>query len=143
MWIGIDPGVSGAVVVMAPDCGVEYVKLSESPDDVVKFFRQYVDASTSYALIERVHSSPQMGVKSSFTFGVSYGLLQGICAAFRLKRKFVSPARWQTLMRCRTKGDKNLTKKRAQELFPREHVTHANADAMLLCELCRTSWDEI
>ena len=36
-----------------------------------------------------------------------------------------------------SKGDKNVTKRRAQELFPGARVTHAVADALLLAEYCR------
>jgi hypothetical protein len=44
----------------------------------------------------------------------------------------VTPAKWQRELGCLTKGDKNVTKRKAQELFPDVKVTHANADALLL-----------
>jgi hypothetical protein len=37
-------------------------------------------------------------------------------------------------MGCLTKGDKNVSKSRAQELFPSIKVTHAIADALLIAE---------
>jgi hypothetical protein len=40
-------------------------------------------------------------------------------------------------MKCRTGGDKNISKARAQELFPRVKVTHKNADALLLAKLAQ------
>jgi hypothetical protein len=40
-------------------------------------------------------------------------------------------------MSCLTKGDKNVTKSRAQELFPEVKVTHAIADALLIAEYGR------
>jgi hypothetical protein len=36
-----------------------------------------------------------------------------------------------------TKGDKNVSKRRAQELFPQLKVTHATADALLIAEYGR------
>ncbi len=36
-----------------------------------------------------------------------------------------------------TKGDKNVSKRRAQELFPALKVTHAIADALLIAEFAR------
>jgi hypothetical protein len=49
----------------------------------------------------------------------------------------VLPVKWQTAMSCRTKGDKNVSKARAQQLFPDVKVTHAIADALLIAEFCR------
>jgi hypothetical protein len=49
----------------------------------------------------------------------------------------VLPVKWQTVMGCRSGGDKNITKARAQQLFPHVKVTHAIADALLLAEFCR------
>ena len=46
----------------------------------------------------------------------------------------VTPAKWQGAMGCRTKGDKNVTKRKAQDLFPGVKVTHAIADALLIAE---------
>lgn len=40
-------------------------------------------------------------------------------------------------MGCLTNGDKNITKQRAQQLFPSAKVTHKIADALLLAEYCR------
>jgi hypothetical protein len=40
-------------------------------------------------------------------------------------------------MRCLTKGDKNVSKARAQELFPALKITHATADALLIAEYGR------
>jgi hypothetical protein len=37
-------------------------------------------------------------------------------------------------MGCLTKGDKNVSKKRAQELFPSIKCTHATSDALLIAE---------
>jgi len=40
-------------------------------------------------------------------------------------------------MGCMTKGDKNVSKRKAQELFPSMKVTHASADALLIAEYGR------
>jgi hypothetical protein len=36
-----------------------------------------------------------------------------------------------------SKGDKNVTKRKAQELFPSLKITHATADALLIAEYLR------
>jgi Holliday junction resolvasome RuvABC endonuclease subunit len=89
------------------------------------------------AVIEKVSSSPQMGVVSAFTFGRSYGFLRGVLAANAIKYVEVRPQAWQKAMGCLTKGDKNVTKALAQQLYPGEKITHATADALLLATYCR------
>jgi hypothetical protein len=44
----------------------------------------------------------------------------------------VRPQVWQKELGCLTKGDKNISKRKAQELFPSMKVTHATADSLLI-----------
>jgi hypothetical protein len=44
----------------------------------------------------------------------------------------IRPQVWQKKLGCMTKGNKNITKQKAQELFPSIKVTHAIADALLI-----------
>jgi Holliday junction resolvasome RuvABC endonuclease subunit len=80
---------------------------------------------------------PRQGVSSTFKFGTSYGFLRGVLVALEVPFEAVTPAKWQRSMSCLTKGDKNVTKARAQELFPEVKVTHAIADALLIAEYGR------
>jgi Holliday junction resolvasome RuvABC endonuclease subunit len=89
------------------------------------------------AFIEQVHSSPQMGVKSAFTFGQGYGHLEMALTAANIPFERVRPQKWQQAMGCMTKGDKNVSKRRAQELFPSLKITHAIADCLLIAEFGR------
>ena len=89
------------------------------------------------AYIEQVHSSPQMGVKSAFTFGQGFGHLEMALTAAGIPFERVRPQVWQKAMGCLTKGDKNVSKAKAQELFPHLKITHATADATLICEYGR------
>jgi hypothetical protein len=89
------------------------------------------------AVIEFVHSSPQMGVKSAFTFGRSYGFLRGCLSSLGFPYVEVRPQAWQKAMGCLSGGDKNKTKALAQQLYPGEKVTHGVADALLLATFCR------
>jgi hypothetical protein len=92
---------------------------------------------TPKAYIELVHSSPQMGVKSAFTFGNGFGHLEMALTAAGIPFERVRPQVWQKALGCLTKGDKNVSKRRAQELFPQLKVTHATADALLIAEYGR------
>ena len=59
-----------------------------------------------------------------------------LCAA-TIPYEEVTPQKWQKALGCRTGGDKNVSKARAQALFPLQNITHAIADALLLAEYCR------
>ena len=90
-----------------------------------------------FAYVEKVHSSPQMGVTSAFTFGQGYGALLMLLTCKGIPFEQVTPQKWQKAMGCMSKGDKNVTKRRAQELFPNLKITHATADALLIGEYGR------
>jgi len=140
-FIGIDPGVSGAISVIDNNGKqIAFIKNKETERDVQEFLNSHNMAY--FAVIEKVHSMPAQGVASSFKFGKSYGFLRGILVASGIPFEGVSPQKWQKVMECRTGGDKNVSKARAQQLFPTEKITHATADAMLLAEYCRRLYNE-
>lgn len=144
-YIGIDPGVSGGLAIL--DVTGEVLHLTKMPAterDLYDWLRANVSIRTIgvgpghvFAVLERVGASPQMGVVSAFSFGRGYGLLLGMLTALDVPFDQVSPSRWQAMMQCQTAGDKNVSKRRAQQLFPKISVTHAIADALLLAEYGR------
>jgi hypothetical protein len=142
LFIGIDPGKSGAIAFL-PENGEPWtVKLSETDHDIAEalkdaFVVELFEKNEVFAVLEKVHSSPQMGVKSAFSFGQSFGKCEMLLAAHRIPFEYVSPSKWQGDMKCRTGGDKNITKAAAQRLFPGIKVTHSIADALLLAEYAR------
>jgi Holliday junction resolvasome RuvABC endonuclease subunit len=140
--IGVDPGKNGAIawITDGKPC-VE--KMPETLQDLwdmmqsVAHERGYDSANNCTAYLEQVHSSPQMGVKSAFTFGQGMGHLEMALTAAGIPFVRVTPQRWQKSLGCLTGGDKNITKRRAQELFPSLKITHAVADALLIAEYGR------
>ena len=137
LYIGIDPGLSGGVAFI-PASGEPWAhKMPETDRDLIDLIRDSINMFEARAVIELVHSSPQMGVKSAFTFGEGYGRLQMALTALGVPYERVRPQAWQKAMGCLTKGDKNVSKRRAQELFPAIKVTHAIADALLIGEYAR------
>jgi len=136
--IGIDPGKSGGIawITDGKPC-VEKMpgSLRDLWDlicDITNHPRSTVDGRKYKAYLEQVHSSPQMGVKSAFTFGNGFGHLEMALTAAGIPFERVRPQVWQKAMGCMTKGDKNVSKRKAQELFPSIKVTHAIADALLI-----------
>ena len=139
IYLGIDPGKSGAIAGVWAD-GSPFASHAHgdwTEHDIAEWLLGF-DLEQCKAVIEKVASSPQMGVTSSFTFGRSYGFLRGVLAAYRVPFLEVSPQKWQKAMGCLTKGDKNVSKAAAQRLWPTLKLTHRNSDAMLLAEYGRT-----
>lgn len=148
-YIGIDPGKGGGIAIIEYEqvrgtvfSGLSHHTLSlkkSTERDAWDFLKEHVRGVVWPAALERVASSPQMGVVSSFTFGRSYGFLRGILVAMEIPFDEVLPRKWQSEMGCLSGGDKNVTKAKAQQLFPSVKVTHGIADALLLAEYSRRS----
>lgn len=136
--IGIDPGKSGGIAFYYEN-GPVIEPMPETNHDLLMLFKEMLFAhiNPTFAFIENVHSSPQMGVKSAFTFGQGYGALLMLLAARQIPYAPVTPQKWQKALGCLSKGDKNVTKRRAQELFPNLKITHSTADALLIAEYGR------
>lgn len=133
--LGIDPGKGGGLALLDTAVYLPQVfSLKDKSEQEIALW--LLSTGADFAVIERVHSSPQMGVTSAFSFGQSYGFLRG-CLAGRIAYDEVTPQRWQKELGCMSKGDKNVTKQRAAQLFPAVKVTHGVADALLLSEYAR------
>jgi crossover junction endodeoxyribonuclease RuvC len=138
--IGIDPGQSGGVAIIntQTDFTPRANKMPATVHDIVELLYAMRDEhEQAKCYIEKVASSPQMGVTSAFTFGNGLGRLEGILAALNIPMEYVTPQKWQKAMQCMTKGDKNVSKSKAQQLWPTIKWTHATADAALICEYGR------
>jgi crossover junction endodeoxyribonuclease RuvC len=145
IYLGIDPGKGGGIAAIRfePDGGqgeLEYhdaYPMPETEKDVFAVIENLPRRGGIFALIERVHAMPKQGVTSSFTFGKGYGFLRCSLIACGIPFEEVTPQKWQKAMGCLSKGEKNITKARAQQLFPEIKVTHKIADALLIAEHCR------
>lgn len=149
--IGIDPGASGAVVVLRPGEQMIECRFDKATEqDVARFLEEIGNQSswsdgTAFAVIEKVQPMPQMerGVISAFKLGMSYGFLRGCLIALGIAFEEVRPQKWERAMGITVvKGESSTTKKNrhkgmAQQLFPFCKVIHQNADALLIAEYCR------
>lgn len=135
-WLGVDPGKSGAAALMDATTGeiVSTIKFSESERDIHQWF---LEIDMAHAMLEKVHSMPKQGVRSTFTFGQQYGFCRAMLIAHSFSFRDVAPGVWQRSMGCLSGGDKKVTYRKAQELFPHLKITHAIADACLLAEYAR------
>ena len=136
-WIGCDPGVSGAVACVFESGRIAWQGNDVTYHDMAAWIRDLVANHYCFAIVENVHSMPKQGVASSFNFGKSFGVLIGLLTALDVPHEFVTPQAWQAVLKCRSGGDKNVTKAAAQRLWPSMKITHRCADALLLAEFCR------
>lgn len=138
--IGIDPGTNGGIawITDGKPCVEKMPATLQDLWELIQDIRAVsspplgIGEMNCHAYIEQVHSSPQMGVKSAFTFGNGFGHLEMALTAAGIPFTRTRPQVWQKELGCMTKGDKNITKRKAQELFPSLKVTHATADSLLI-----------
>ena len=125
--IGIDPGLSGAIAIISP----ESLNIFDMPTMTVERngkAKRQVSASELAEMLylysgrdchvycERVSAMAGQGVTSVFSFGRSFGMIEGILAAFKMPVTFVPPATWVKAVG-RGQG-KDASRARAMELFP-------------------------
>lgn len=135
-FIGVDPGASGGLAIIWNNGKAEAFKMPSTERDIHDLVTS-VCSPHDFAIIERVSSMPKQGVRAVWTFSGNYHGLRMALIAAGVPFEAVPPSVWQKAMGCLTKGQKNVTKRRAQELFPQIKVTHALADALLIAEFCR------
>lgn len=141
-FIGIDPGVAGGVAIVSDYCAPWCRKMPDFKErrlvkKAIQITLQQYDVTV--CCVERVQAGPRMGSGAAFGFGRGFGWLEGIIDALTDRLILVQPAHWQGIMECRTGGDKNISKRRAQDLFPElgKAVNHATADALLIAAYAR------
>lgn len=130
--VGIDPGWSGGIAFydgITMDA-LKFDGLTER--DLSDLIQDRCLVAPCKVWLEQVHAMPIQGVTSVWNFGQMYGMLRGILIASHIPFETVSPQVWQRAMRCLTRGDKNVSKAKAQQLFPKLKLTHATADACLI-----------
>tara|TARA_R110000824_G_scaffold335745_1_gene522279 strand:- start:828 stop:1292 length:465 start_codon:yes stop_codon:yes gene_type:complete len=146
LYIGIDPGASGAIAFIGPSEEVWTVSHSETPHDLSEALTDALRGfkGTVSCLIEKVHAMPGQGVTSMFNFGKSFGISLGLLTAHQIPYETVTPQKWQAAFSLPTKkvagsttNKKNVHKERAQELFPGLAITHKIADALLIAKYAK------
>lgn len=123
--IGVDPGKSGAFAVLL---GGALVAIHDMPvagnivspallDELVhNHVDPMADPPYGVAVIEDVHAMPKQGVSSSFSFGRSLGVIEGVLAGNGFGLRYVSPAKWKKALGL--SADKGASRRRACELWP-------------------------
>lgn len=127
--IGIDPGCSGAVVVLTPSGAVLDAMLMPTfkagkssrvnGAALASFLRKHTkyDMAGTHAFLESVHAMPKQGVSSVFTFGHAAGVVEGLLQGIGIAYTLVPPQGWKK--RAGLIGtDKDAARSRAIQLWP-------------------------
>ena len=147
MRIGIDPGCSGAIVILSNDLTYWH----HIPMPVVKvgtksrvngaavraFILDGLRDGHARAYIEQVGAMPGQGVSSMFTFGHAAGVVEGIIQGLGIPYTLVTPQAWKKQAGL-IGQDKDAARSRAIQLYPELRALdskgkgQALADAILI-----------
>ena len=141
--VGIDPGCSGAIVVLNGGGVEDYLimplikvgsKSRVNGAAVAALLRVHV---INHAYLEQVGAMPGQGVSSMFTFGHAAGVVEGIIQGLNIPYTLVTPQAWK-----KSAGligtDKDAARSRAIQLHPDLRILdkkgqgQAIADAILI-----------
>ena len=139
-YIGVDPGKSGAMAVINGE------NVTVIPFDEKAYIDILLDCDilNTVACIEHVHSMPGQGVASVFNFGMNFGWIQGIFAAYGIPFELVHPQKWKKEFSATS--DKNTSVDVCKRLFPTVSLKKTErckkdydglAEALLLAEYAR------
>jgi crossover junction endodeoxyribonuclease RuvC len=144
IYIGIDPGKSGALAYIINDEDVNVIPFDEGNYRLV--VRSIVEkyGANVRCCIERVNAMPKQGVTSMFNFGQNYGWILGMLDALEIPYETVTPKKWKAEFGLT--GDKMDSVTVCKRMFP--HVSllpterckkdnDGMAEALLLAEYAR------
>ena len=101
IYLGIDPGISGAIAAIDQDgnpagsCSLAG-SLEEQNAWLTTTAAQY---TITGALVEIVGAKPRDGNRGAFTFGGSYLAAQALLTAAGIRYEKITPTAWQTRLR--------------------------------------------
>lgn len=103
--IGIDPGVSGAIVLLDDSLQpVEWLRMPVMKEgkasrvnafELSEYLRSWEHHHQVRAYVESVHAFSGQGVTSCFNFGHSAGVIAGVLAALEIPTVMVTPQKWK------------------------------------------------
>jgi hypothetical protein len=123
--LGVDPGTQGAASVL--NSQGDPVFIGPFRPDMTESELVHVAELAAAALrreksnicyFEKVGYRPSDGGQGAYTFGLVNGLVRGALRALKVDIKLVAPMLWQSKLNCLTSGNKAVSRRRAQEIFP-------------------------
>lgn len=146
LYIGIDPGITGAIGLLFGDRLPEVVDVPTYQDfndkpqyDFRAMYKLLAHYSKEYDMclaLEQQQAMPKQGVSSTFKTGRGYGAWQALCDIVTPNVMIVSPRKWKKALGLTS--DKEVSRFKAIELFPSlagmlcRKKDHNRAEALLL-----------
>lgn len=138
--LGIDPGCSGALVLVTEQGGyIDHLamptikvgtKSRVNGAAVAAWLRQY---GIAHAYLEQVGAMPGQGTASMFTFGHAAGVAEGILQGLNIPYTLVTPQAWK-----KSSGligsDKDAARSRAIQLYPELRALDAKAKGQAIAD---------
>lgn len=142
MIIGIDPGSNGGIAFFHEDW-IAVERLPQTGNALLSLLRTYtagIQKEEIIVFLEAVRGRGGWGANQTFNFGKGFGRTLGIIEALEWVYEEVTPSTWQKRVIGQTsKGDKNMLKEFAKELYGNLDKTGGNlpitlwsADALLI-----------
>ncbi|EMC9795069.1 crossover junction endodeoxyribonuclease RuvC [Enterobacter kobei] len=138
--LGIDPGCSGALVLVTEHGGyIDHLamptikvgtKSRVNGAAVAAWVRQYV---ITHAYLEQVGAMPGQGTASMFTFGHAAGVAEGILQGLGIPYTLVTPQAWKKSAGL-IGSDKDAARSRAIQLYPELRALDAKAKGQAIAD---------
>ena len=147
MYLGIDPGLSGAVAVLADDGALvafydtltltlrtsRGTRQEYDVPGLVALLQPYTGPQT-HVVLEESQAMPGQGTRSMFTGGLGFGVWLGMLGTMGLAYPRIRPHVWKRSLGLTR--DKEQARLRAMQLFPtadlRRKRDHGRTEALLL-----------
>ena len=159
VYIGIDPGLSGAIACVDNngrllgvfDMPVTTLKINRGVRneisiplliEIFKTLKPKFNAEI-FACLEKVHGMPKMGGAAMFSFGRTYGHLEALLAALEISYEAVPPQTWKKAIFNAKAKDKDAARILAMQIFPHASSNFTRkkddgrAEAALMAEYMR------
>ena len=138
--LGIDPGCSGALVIVTEQGGyIDHLamptikvgtKSRVNGAAVAAWVRQY---GVTHAYLEQVGAMPGQGTASMFTFGHAVGVAEGILQGLNIPYTLVTPQAWKKSAGL-IGSDKDAARSRAIQLYPELRALDAKAKGQAIAD---------
>lgn len=142
IYIGIDPGKSGAMAIIFE--GMDETMLVPLDEQEYTNVLRNLSGQQVKSCLEHVTAMPKQGVTSMFHFGENFGYIKGLLEAFQIPYELVRPRKWKKEFGIT--GDKNSSIEVCKRLFPGVNLRRTDrcrkdddnmAEALLMAEYAR------
>ena len=129
-FIGIDPGLSGAIAILDNN---KVLNLFDMPimsegkknkrqlnsSHLVNLIKENIEQNEEVVVVvEQVNAMPGQGVTSMFNFGQTFGAIKGVCAALEIPIYFVRPSKWKKHFEL-INSSKDSSRTKVIEMYPK------------------------